>query len=181
MTINHIAEVAGVSIGSIYQYYPDKYAIVADICNEMLLAEPGSCDLIISRNMCSPVESLEKAVDVIVRERLVRHRTLYRFLRGYYLDIHWRYDFETYVIKECPDRYMSTTSWLLRVLECHGAALHIGEHGRAAELVVDLINGTIHATLQRQPEGIFDDQYGNDLVTLVLRYLKDSEALRGIH
>lgn len=37
LNTNRIAEVAGVSIGSLYQYYPDKHAIIADVCNELLL------------------------------------------------------------------------------------------------------------------------------------------------
>lgn len=181
LTTNHIAEVAGVSIGSIYQYYPDKYAIVADICNELLLAELGDFDRLADQSMRCARESLDGMVDLMVRESLARHRKLYRFLKEYYLEIHWRYDFEAYVVKKYPDRYMATANWLSLVLQRHGAALQIREHARAAELIVDLINGTIHATLQRRPEGLFDDRYGDDLVTLVLRYLKDAEVLGSVH
>lgn len=35
-TTNHIAEVAGVSIGSLYQYFPNKEAILAKLVEEML-------------------------------------------------------------------------------------------------------------------------------------------------
>ncbi|QDX80766.1 hypothetical protein B9N43_05605 [Denitratisoma sp. DHT3] len=178
LTTNYIAEVAGVSIGAIYQYYPDKYAIVADICNELLLAELGEFDRIADQTMRCARESLEETVGFMVRESLARHRKLYRFLKEYYLEIHWRYDFEAYVVKKYPDRYMATAMWLSLVLQQHDATLQVREHARAAELVVDLINGTIHATLQRRPERIFDEHYGDDLVNLVLRYLKDSEALR---
>ena len=39
LTTNRIAEVAGISIGSLYQYYADKHSIAADICNELLTSE----------------------------------------------------------------------------------------------------------------------------------------------
>lgn len=181
LTTNHIAEVAGVSIGALYQYYPDKYAIVADICNELLLVEFGQFDRMADQALGCGRDSLDDAVNHIVRECLARHRKLYRFLKEYYLEIHWRYDFEAYLVKKYPNRHMATATRLSLVLKHHGATSQAQEQTRAAELIVDLVNGTIHATLQRRPDGIFDDCYGDDLVTLVMRYLHAPETLLGLH
>ncbi|CAB1370814.1 TetR/AcrR family transcriptional regulator [Denitratisoma oestradiolicum] len=181
LTTNHIAEVAGVSVGSIYQYYPDKYAIVADICNELLMTELGQLEPLAEQTLRLARESLDETLRFIVQGNLGRHRKLYRFLKDYYLEIHWRYNFEANMVDKFPDRCMTTARWLPFVLKRHGADLRIDDHARAAKFVVDIINGTVHASLQHCPESIFDERYAEDLLALVLRYLKNSVALGDMH
>jgi AcrR family transcriptional regulator len=36
LTTNHVAEAAGVAIGSLYEYFPDKEALVAEVIRRML-------------------------------------------------------------------------------------------------------------------------------------------------
>lgn len=171
LTTNRIAEVAGISIGSLYQYYADKHAIAADICNRLLLADLGKLDGYTERSLSLAEHSLDDTLRFFVREQLARHRTLYAQLRDFYLEIHWRYDFEACMIEHCPER-MTTTAWLPEVFKRHRAELAVTDFALAATMVVNAIEGTIHATLDRNPELILQDGFEAGLGDLILGYLK---------
>src|SRR5262245_46026413 len=61
LTTNHLAERAGVSIGSLYHYFPNKEAIIATLAKRM---ETEAAELLAARRREAP-----KGVD---KERLVR-------------------------------------------------------------------------------------------------------------
>jgi AcrR family transcriptional regulator len=86
-SVNRIAEIAGVSIGSLYQYFPGKEAIVAalvrkrtrDIHDRLLAVVRGSTDLTLEEGAARLVDCIlemklanERADETIFREAL-RH------------------------------------------------------------------------------------------------------------
>ena len=111
LTTNRIAEVAGISIGSLYQYYADKHAIAADICNELLLAELDQLGRFDAQTLALVKTSLEDTLRFFIDEHVARQRRLYQKLRGFYLEIHWHYDFEAYMVEKFPDK-LTTADWL---------------------------------------------------------------------
>lgn len=171
LTTNRIAEVAGISIGSLYQYYPDKHAIAADICNSLLVADLGELDRYTEQSLFMAQKSLDETLGFFIREHIARHRKLYQQLRDFYLEIHWRYDFEAYMLEHFPQR-MKTVEWLPSVLKHHCQELAPRDFSLAATLVVNAIEGTIHATLDHNPEQILDEAFSEELLALVLGYLK---------
>lgn len=106
-----------------------------------------------------------------------RHRTLYRQLKGFYLDIHWRYDLERWMAEYRAER-TSTADWLPAVFERHRGELPVRDPGLAAATVVNAITGTIHATLDANPALILDDRFCAELHGLVLAYLKSPTPAR---
>ena len=177
LTTNRIAERAGVSIGSLYHHYEDKHAIAADICDELLLAELDKLDDYTRRTMSMVRVSLDDTLYFFIREIVERHRTLYRQLNGFYLDIHWRYDLERWMAEYRPER-MSTADWLPAVFERHRGELAVRDPGLAAAMVVNAITGTIHATLDANPGLILEDRFCAELHGLVLAYLKSPTPAR---
>lgn len=147
LTTNRIAEVAGISIGSLYQYYADKHAIA--------LAE----------------NSLDATLEFFVAEQVARHRRLYQQLRDFYLEIHWKYDFEAYSRKRYPNK-PTTAEWLPSALERHRDSLRVQDFTLAARMVANALEGTIHATLDHNPELILTQEFIDELHIMLVRYLK---------
>ncbi|MBS0324626.1 MAG: TetR/AcrR family transcriptional regulator [Proteobacteria bacterium] len=173
LNTNRIAEVAGVSIGSLYQYYQDKYAIAADICNEVLREELEGIDAMSRQTVAIARHSLDETIAFIVKGHVVRERRLYELLQDFYLELHWRYDFGATVVEQST-HHRPTAAWLPRLLKRHAGQVRVTDWPRASALVVDVIEGAIHRTLDRRPQALFDDTFVVDLTELVLRYLKKS-------
>lgn len=172
LTTNRIAEVAGVSIGSLYHHYRDKYAIAADICDAVLLAELDKLDEYTRQAFAISRVSLDETLRFFVREIVGRHRTLYRQLGQYYLDIHARYDLERWMVQHHPGR-MLTADWLPVVFERHRAELGVTDFGLAAAMVVNALHGTIHATLDATPALLLEERFVDELHALLMRYLRN--------
>ena len=171
LTTNRIAEVAGISIGSLYQYYADKHAIAADICNELLLAELDELGRFDAQTLALVKTSLEDTLRFFIDEHVARQRRFYRKLRDFYLEIHWHYDFEAYMVEKFPAK-RTTASWLPAALKYHRASLAVEDFPLAATMVMNAIEGTIHATLDRNPALIMSDAFAGELLAMVLGYLK---------
>lgn len=171
LTTNRIAEVAGVSIGSLYQYYADKHAIAADICNELLMDEISEVRRLDQQTLSMVRDSLEDTIAFFVREYIARHQRLYRKLKAFYLEIHWHYNFEDYVLRRHP-RKLKTVDWLPTALQQHQQSIGVSDPRLAASMVVNTLEGTLHATLDHNPELIFEPAFENEMVVLILSYLK---------
>lgn len=171
LTTNRIAEVAGVSIGSLYQYYADKHAIAADICNELLMAELSEVRRIDQHTLSIVDSSLENMIAFFVHEYIARHQRLYGKLKGLYLEMHWHYNFEDYVHRRHP-RKLKAVDWLPTALERHRASIGVSNPKLAATVVVNTLEGTLHATLDHNPDLIFDVAFEQEMVAVVVSYLK---------
>lgn len=171
LTTNRIAEVAGVSIGSLYQYYKDKYAIAVDICNEVLREEMAMTNREAMKMLALAPQSLEETIALMVRGHVQRERRLYALLRDFYQELHWRYDFGASLVEHFS-HHLFTEAWLPRLFAMHADELRVSDWPRAAALVVDVIEGSIHRALDRRPEAIFEDRFVDELAELVLCYLK---------
>lgn len=176
LTTNRIAEVAGVSIGSLYQYYADKHAIAADICDELLMAETGEVRRMDQQTLTIIEHSLEHTIAFFVREYIARHQRLYRKLKGFYLEMHWHYNFEDYVRRRHP-RKLRTVDWLPTALKQHRHSIGVSDPQLAASMVVNTLEGSLHATLDHNPELIFELAFERELTVLILSYLKFADRV----
>ncbi len=80
LTTNAIAEKAGVSKGSIYQYFSNKEEII-DAAIERLAADqaPAIEDMLRSVTMHEPEEAMQASIDILI-EFTLANRTLIRYL-----------------------------------------------------------------------------------------------------
>ena len=175
LTTNRIAEVAGISIGSLYQYYADKHAIAADICNELLMSELDDINRLDRQTLSLARDSLDSTLAFFVDEHVARHRRLYQQLKGFYLEIHWKYDFEVFSRKVHPDK-PDTATWLPSALKRHQTVLRIQDYELAAQMVVNALQGTIHATLDSNPDLILTQAVIDELKAMLINYLKKTPA-----
>ena len=68
-TTNRIATVAGVSVGSLYEYFPNKDAILGALLHRRL----AEVDAELDRLLASPAESAAESVDALIRALLARY------------------------------------------------------------------------------------------------------------
>ncbi len=70
LTTNHVAELAGVSIGSLYQYFPTKEALIAGVIEHRL-----ELDLAEGRAILHAAEPLPRRLEQFVRWAVARQAT----------------------------------------------------------------------------------------------------------
>jgi AcrR family transcriptional regulator len=164
---NRIAEEAGVSVGSLYQYYPCKEALVAAVIdrhNEELMQ--------VVRGALAEVASqpIEKAVRKLVAAAIEAHRIapkLHRVLteqipRIGHLEKVEVFNRENYAL-------------LRAYLENHRDEIRTVDLGLAAFVCVTSIEALTHTAVLRRPEMLSDEAVGtliDEVTRLIVGYLQ---------
>jgi AcrR family transcriptional regulator len=166
---NKIAAVAGVSIGSLYQYFPSKEALVAAVIDrhmhEMLQVVRDALVKVATR-------PIEVAARELVSVMLDAHRVnpkLHRVLveqtpRTGRLENIEAIDLEAYAL-------------VRGYLEAHRDELDVADPDVAAFVCVTAVEALTHAAVVRRPEILTDEKAGrlvDDVTRLVVRFLRKS-------
>lgn len=166
---NRIAEVAGVSIGSLYQYFPGKEALVAAVIDrhnqEIMQIVRGALAEVAS-------QPIEKAVRRLVAVAIEAHRIdpkLHRVLaeqipRTGRLENAERFNRETY-------------AFFMAYLEGHSDELRMVDLGLAAFVCVTSIEALAHTAVLHRSEMLSDKALGklvDETTRLVVGYLQQS-------
>jgi AcrR family transcriptional regulator len=161
---NKIADAAGVSIGSLYQYFPSKEALVAGVIERHI---DGMLDVIrtsVARVALMPIhEAARELVGVMIEAHRINPK-LHRVL-----------------VEQIPrignmehiDRVDEECVALVRVyLEGHRDELGIEDLDLAAFLAVSTVEALTHIAVLRRPELLSDARYVDEVANLVVRYLR---------
>jgi AcrR family transcriptional regulator len=168
---NKIAVAAGVSIGSLYQYYPSKEALVAAVIErhtgEMM-------DLVRTSLVRVANLPLADAARELVRVMIDAHRIepkLHRVL-----------------VEQAPrvgnmeaiERVDEDALSLVRAyLEAHPDEVRVTDLGMAAFLAVSSVEAMTHIAVLRRPELLEDPRFVDEVAALVVRYLRGEPAMLG--
>ena len=161
-TTNRIAERAGISIGSLYQYFPNKAAILAELLVQHIdrgrWTEADQLDL--------SAGSLSTAVRAMVRDAIHNHRDDPKLLR--------------IMIEEAPvsqelldtiDRHGKVRVGQVRDLLARHPDVRMVDLDTAAELIVFTVEMNTHKVMA-DPRQIAIESLENELVDMVTRYLR---------
>jgi AcrR family transcriptional regulator len=164
-TTNRIAERARISIGSLYQYFPNKDAILAKLLVQHVdrgtWTQADQLDL-------SP-GSLEETVKALVRDAIDNHSDDPQLLR--------------IMIEEAPlskelldtiDRHGRTRVAQIRDLLARHPDVHVQDLDTAAELILFTVEINTHK-LMADPRGIPARTFETELVNMVTRYLRGDQ------
>ena len=164
-TTNRIAAQAQVSIGSLYQYYPNKDAIFA----QLLLEHIGEKTTIDAERLEQLlVLPLEEVMRQIVRQTVVNHRGDPRLLRIMVEDGPRSQD-----LKQKLAVYAETqVSRVLELLQRH-PQVRTADARTAAHVLVTTVELVVH-TLMSAPEAVSAERLEAELVTMLTRYLSVS-------
>ncbi len=156
LTTNRVAEKAGVSIGSLYQYFPNKEALVGEVrrrygemFRERLLALAGSV-----REL-----SLRDAVERTVRALVAIHAEdtgLHNAVSAAGMD-----DTERRLLHQVA------VSWL----EARRDEVRRPDRALAAAVALDVAEALVHGVALRNPERLADDEFTGEVTDLLVRYL----------
>jgi AcrR family transcriptional regulator len=163
VTTNRIAEVAGVSIGSVYQYFPDKQAIFVAFHRRHV----GDIDRLVATtlvdNANSNLEDLIRSMVDAVTDAHITDPELYKML-----------------FSEVPHRAEGTKEFTVRF---HGAfrlalASRADELGKAPDLdklvfvVTHLMESLCHGAALRRPPGLSLADAKEESVRAIMAYLR---------
>lgn len=163
VTTNRIAEVAGVSIGSLYQYFPDKRAIFAALHERHIEQIDRLIEKTLFENASSPLARLIKEmVEAMIRA----HET----------------DPELYEVlfAEVPHRAEGTKDFAVRLHGAFRLALAARTQelkkrrdlDKAAFVVAHMVESLSHGAVLRRPPGMSLAEAKEEAVRAILAYLQ---------
>jgi AcrR family transcriptional regulator len=157
MTTNLVAERAGVSVGSLYQYFPNKEAIVAAVGRRLdeRLARSVARALAGATDAAAALVSALTKVDEDARVRAL-------------------------LIAEAPAGWLDDASARGDAVVCAALAEHLppGAPERTAFVAYHAALAVVRAALVQRPELLSDASFGRELALLVRRYVEGA-ASRG--
>jgi AcrR family transcriptional regulator len=156
VTTNRVAEKAGVSVGSLYQYFPNKEALVAavrrrydDAFRERLLALVGSIG---GLPLAAGVERCVRALIELHAEDPGLHNAISTAGVG---------DTERRLLHQIA------ASWL----DARRDEVRRPNRVLAAAVALDAAEGLIHGVALRDPERLTRDEFATEVTDLIVRYL----------
>ena len=162
---NHIAERAGVSIGSLYQYFPSKDAILVALAEQHVENAFAAVLEEVRQKRDAPARELLRAlVDALLRAHLKEprlHRVI--FEEAHLLDQSFRRRLE-----ELDDRALRLAR---DIIEERCAELAVENPEMASFVVVHVLEGITHTTVIRHPEVLSHPEFREELFRLLEAYL----------
>jgi len=161
LTTNRIARRAGVSVGSLYQYFPNKHAIVRALLEREILRAATLRPALLDDASAPIAERMRAAVDW----HLDAHAADPRLSRALH----------ALVEESLPDEQRAELETLRRerTQRTIASALDATRDARMAAFVVEVaLDALVEATVRRHPEWIDSDAFRAELARLLARYLE---------
>jgi len=169
-TTNRMASVAGVSIGSLYQYFPDKDAIVTELVRrhiddgvreiEARLSAPG----VGATTLAQRTRVFVEATVAIHRDDPALHRVLFEEAP------------HTPEVLSALRRFERDTVAAVEILLAKDPEVHVRDIPLAAYITVTAIESITHKYVSSHPEGIDAEAFIDELTTLVVGYLSSGRV-----
>jgi len=162
-TTNAIARRAGVSIGSLYQYFPNKEALLTALCEHHMTEMTA---LLIGEIAGLRHRSLDQAIRPLVKALLRAHAVAPALHRVF--------------IEQVPringlERVQQLDRMLIEVmrseLERRPEKLRPRDLEMAVFILVHSVQAVTHAAILERPDALSDDALADEISALVLRYL----------
>ncbi|MEQ9462315.1 MAG: TetR/AcrR family transcriptional regulator [Haliea sp.] len=178
LTAQRIADVAGVTIGSFYQYYPNKEAVLLDV---LLEDAPEEADQLASETRYLGAlrwQSLEDTLRELVVVTCERHRRLLQRHGEIYRRYHREIGFDT-LIQASVRRYAPTSSlqeWLRETLLHHRPELPTASATFRAFLIATTLTEASARAVDEQPEWLGSATFRAELQQMLLAHALQAAA-----
>lgn len=163
-TTARIAEVAGISEGSLYQYFPTKAALLAALLERQARAELALFETHASElASLPPAEAMRRLVGRFVDAHLARPRLHQELLAA--MDQLERRSFVDALLASAVAR---TKAWL----EVRSTELALEDAEATAFALVHAVHATVHAAAEHRPELLEQGRLRSAIERLMLGYLR---------
>jgi len=160
---NAVAEVAGVSVGSLYQYFPNKDSLITALHERHSRQMSALLDAALERHHGSTLrDALHGVIESAVEAHQLDadlHRVLERQLQG--LD---QFPGEDEAVDDIERR-------LRGLLEAHRAEIVVADLRLATYVLMHSVHALIHAVVLERPSGVSVKAATRETVRLALAYL----------
>lgn len=171
-TTNHIAERAGVSIGSLYQYFPSKDALLVALAERHVEQAFAAVLEEVGEKRQAPARELLRAlVDALLRA----HQREPRLHRVIFEEAHLLDDSFRRRLEELDDRALRLARG---IIEERCAELAIDDPEMASFVVVHVLEGITHTTVIHHPEMMRRPAFREELIRLLESYLLGAPSKR---
>lgn len=161
-TTNRIAERAGISIGSLYQYFPNKDSILVELMN----AHTREGFAAIQRHLAAGLpDSIEDTLRIFVRAVIDNHRDNPRLHRVLFEEAPRPPEFLV-MLHQSEDAIVAAAEALLAT----HPDVRVAETATAARMVVATIESLVHRLIAG-PRPIDPRSFEDELVGMLTRYL----------
>ncbi|MFO0694079.1 MAG: TetR/AcrR family transcriptional regulator [Polyangiales bacterium] len=172
LNTNRIAEVAGVNIASVYRYFPNKEAIVAEVYEQKLADHAEMLDALDARAAEIDALGLEETLAFVVDALAELHRGLLALDAEFYRKHQSRFDLATRLHERRERRWIEQMqAWLRDVLDRHAPRLRTRDTSRAAFLVAHTVTSAFQAAVREAPEQLEDPAFREDLLAMLFGLL----------
>ena len=164
LTTNRVAAVAGVSVGSLYQYFPNKEALVRALCERHTRGVRDRIRQRFEEAWDAPLEAVARAVIEgmveIRRHDPNLHRELLRLAPavGGLEELH---------AVECEVQDL-----LARFIASRPADLSVSDPALSAFILCHAVEAAVHQAVLEKPEWLKQDRFVNETAAMVVGYLR---------
>jgi AcrR family transcriptional regulator len=173
LTVARIAEVSGAAVGSIYQYFPNKDAIIAMLYERVLDQETAQLLVMREGLLGLPLDAaLRQILANIIRVELRLHQLNPDFHSRHHAALHlgmWRGPYRTAV------EFIEAT-WL-PLLQMYASAISTPHPALAAYMLGQGLRSVIRSALQDIPEQLESPAFLDSLVAMALGCLRPQEPV----
>jgi AcrR family transcriptional regulator len=173
LSARRISEVAGVTMASFYQYFPNKEAVLVDV---LLERGPDEADYIateIQRIEQASDESLPKTIEALVNFNCNIHQRLLHRHGDIYRRYHRHLDFMTFIKASAKLSIDLPTAedGVRNLLTRHRSDIHVPSLDLAVFLITGIIQETTSKAVDERPHLLEDETFRSSLTGLILQYL----------
>ncbi|WP_417283942.1 TetR/AcrR family transcriptional regulator [Comamonas sp.] len=168
LTVNRIAEVSGATVGSIYQYFPNKESMIAAVYERLLDQESQQLFQMREQLHGLPLQAVLRQVFAnMIRVELRLNRLSHGFHARYRSALHlglWH-------APQASRQEFINTTWL-PLLQMHASEVQTDNLQLAAYLMGQGLREIIHSAVQDMPEQAQSSDFLDALVAMALSCIK---------
>jgi AcrR family transcriptional regulator len=169
-TTNSIAQRAGVSIGSLYQYFPSKEAVIFALVERHVQKLQRQLEEVIAAHGDAP---LEEIVPTYVKAMLAAHRVEPKLHRVFSEQL------PKLAGRDALMRWSEETERMIRgVLHQHRDRLRPSDIEMAAFVLLHAVEAITHASVILRPRYLEREALADEISELIMRYLLEPETMK---
>jgi AcrR family transcriptional regulator len=173
LSTTELANLSGVSVGSLYQYFPNVEAVVASVYQDLAF-EHTRRQHYYAVNELSEMP-LKEGLGYIVSTSVSFHRQMLELNPGFHRQYH-----ECSDLNECFNLMAEDgrdTNWILTRLIERDISSNVGSDIQLmASLVIGVIRTTINAVIKESPDTLFDTTFESRLLAMCLGLLNPAKT-----